>query len=88
MRVALLIGTLAEVDSCQALYADTLVGLGHEVWVGCVNALSARNDEIRVVAARGDGPVSAGACLPGFVGGRTLEDMDLVWVLNHPQPSV
>ncbi|MFJ6799011.1 hypothetical protein [Streptomyces sp. NPDC091268] len=88
MRVALLIGTLAEVESCQALYANTLAGLGHEVWVGSVNGLSARNDEIRAVGGLVDGPLKAGARIPGLPGGLTLADMDALWVLNHPQPSV
>ncbi|MBW5420979.1 hypothetical protein GKQ77_05260 [Streptomyces sp. BG9H] len=88
MRVALLIGTLAELDSCHALYANSLVAGGHEVWIGSVNRLSGAGEEVLVVAGRVDGPLKAYEPYPGVPERRGFEDVDVVWVLNYPQPSV
>lgn len=47
MRVALLIGTLAELDSRHALYANTLAADGHGVWLGSINSLTGAGKEVR-----------------------------------------
>ncbi|MDI3387675.1 hypothetical protein QIS99_15920 [Streptomyces sp. B-S-A8] len=90
MRVALLIGSLAELDTCHALYANALAADGHEVWVGSVNSLSAAGGELSMTAGRAepDQMVNAGAPFPGTTRRRDCTDLDLVWVLNYPHPSV
>ncbi|MDI3420671.1 ATP-grasp domain-containing protein [Streptomyces luteolus] len=88
VRVALLIGTLTELDTCHALYANALTADGHEVWVGSVNHLTGHGPDVRTAACRVDTQVKAYAAAPGGPRARTLADMDAVWILNYPQPSV
>ncbi|MGW1378068.1 ATP-grasp domain-containing protein [Streptomyces sp. NPDC002446] len=88
MRIALLIGTAAELDSCHALYANTLMSEGHEVWIGTVNGLCSVGAEIRCPLAKPDGALEAFAPLLGKPEQRDFADIDLVWVLNYPHPSV
>lgn len=88
MRIALLIGTAAELDSCHALYANTLMSEGHEVWIGTVNGLSSLGTEIRCPLGRPDGAVEPFAPFPGKMEQRDFRDIDAVWVLNYPHPSV
>ncbi|MGW7090425.1 ATP-grasp domain-containing protein [Streptomyces sp. NPDC054871] len=88
MRVALLIGTLTELDTCHALYANALTAAGHEVWCGSVNSLSSHDAEVRTSACRVESVLKAHAPVPGRLVPQGLADMDAVWVLNYPQPSV
>jgi glutathione synthase len=90
VRVVLLIGTLAELDSCHDLYANTLTAAGHEVWIGSVNSLPGSGEDVLMTAGRADGGalLKAYAPFPGVPERRSCTGLDAVWVLNYPQASV
>lgn len=90
LRVALLIGTIAELDTCHALSATALAAAGHDVWIGSVNSLSCAQGEVTMTAVGVDDgqELKAHAPCPGTPLRRTCADLDLVWVLNYPHPSL
>ncbi|WP_438483757.1 hypothetical protein [Streptomyces sp. S186] len=89
MRIVLLVGTLAELDSCHALYANHLFADGHEVWIGMVNGLTGAGERILCPMGEVDGALEAFGPFPGKVEVRdAAAGVDLVWVLNYPHSVV
>ncbi len=88
MRFVLLVGTLAELDSGHALYANRLFADGHEVWIGTLNGLTGAGIRIQCPMGQVDGPLKAFGPFLGKVEVRDIAGANVVWVLNYPYPGV
>jgi glutathione synthase len=88
VRVVLLIGSPADLDISQALYANNLVALGHEVRMGALNALSADGVEIRCPMGEVTQWLEAYAPFTADLRRCGFSDVDLVWLLNQPYSRI
>jgi glutathione synthase len=88
MRILLLVGSPGDLDISHALYANNLVGLGHDVRLGVVNSISAHGSRLRCLSGPVVAPLEPYGAYPGQLTVADIDDIDLVWVLNQPHPGI
>jgi glutathione synthase len=88
MEVVLLVGSPADLDISHTVYANNLLSLGHDVWVGALHAMSVDRGHISCPMGNVIGPVEPYAPFPRSLARREFTKTQLVWLLNQPQPRL